>query len=257
MASPIRFLSDPRGDLLEEIGMIAYMGRDLGIRAKRFAMVIEDGVVKHVACDEGSELLEATSAEAILPIVQEMERERLEQLRKLAELRLAAELTVLGPVEALEYLQSEAVAAELRAAGVDDEVLQSAIAVVEPVALAERRRQAAEQAAAAELFSMSPAQAAAYLSKQQQALLDAGVPAAQLDEALAIVQSAASAAPGQAAGGSIGGADTDQKQVALVGGALAAVALAAAAGFYLSPAELVPADVVSATADLASAAAEL
>ena len=102
-----------------------------------------------------------------------------------------------------------------------------------------------------------PAQAAAYLSKQQQALLDAGVPAAQLDEALAIVQSAASAAPGQAAGGSIGGADTDQKQVALVGGALAAVALAAAAGFYLSPAELVPADVVSATADLASAAAEL
>ena len=249
-ASPIQFLSDPRGDMLEDIGMIAYMGRDLGIRSKRFAMVVEDGVVKHVACDEGTELLDTTSAEAILKVVQKLESERVEQARKLAELRLAAELSVLGAVDALEYLQSEAVVASLRAAGVDDSVREAAIAVVEPVVAAERRRQAAEQAAAAELFSMTPARAVEYLSTQQQVLLDAGVPRAQIDEALAVVRSAAGSTAGQTQALSMG-AGGGQNQAAVVGGVVAAAALVAAASFYLggSPTELVPTDMVaSATA---------
>ena len=52
--SPITMLADPRGDLLEAMGMIAYLGREMGIRSKRFAMLVEGGVVKFVAVDEGS-----------------------------------------------------------------------------------------------------------------------------------------------------------------------------------------------------------
>ena len=66
IAGNVNLLSDPRGDLAEGLGLIAYLGRDLGVRAKRFALVVDDGSISHVAVDEGSDNLENTSAEAIL-----------------------------------------------------------------------------------------------------------------------------------------------------------------------------------------------
>jgi hypothetical protein len=39
------------------------------VRSKRFALVLDDGIVTHVAVDEGSLALEATSAEAILDVL--------------------------------------------------------------------------------------------------------------------------------------------------------------------------------------------
>ena len=61
-ASPITMLADPRGDLLEAIGMIAYLGREMGIRSKRFAMLVENDVVKYVAVDEGSIAFEESAS---------------------------------------------------------------------------------------------------------------------------------------------------------------------------------------------------
>ena len=46
-------------------GLIAYLGREFGVRTKRFALVIEDGIIKKVAVDEGVNNLDATSVEAI------------------------------------------------------------------------------------------------------------------------------------------------------------------------------------------------
>jgi len=65
----VKLLSDPRGDLAEGLGLIAYLGRALGVRTKRFALVVEDGQIKHVAVDEGSDLLDTTSAETILEVL--------------------------------------------------------------------------------------------------------------------------------------------------------------------------------------------
>jgi peroxiredoxin len=67
--SPIVMLSDARGDLAEALGLIGYLGRALGVRSKRFALVLQDGVVKYKAVDEGSDKLVGTSAEAVLKFV--------------------------------------------------------------------------------------------------------------------------------------------------------------------------------------------
>lgn len=64
--APVVMLSDARGDLAESLGLIGYLGRALGVRSKRFALVVENNVVKYKAVDEGSEVLDATSADEIL-----------------------------------------------------------------------------------------------------------------------------------------------------------------------------------------------
>lgn len=69
--SGIQLVSDPRGDLSEAMGLIAYLGRALGVRAKRFALVLENGVVQHLVVDEGSVELEKTSAEQVMEFMQE------------------------------------------------------------------------------------------------------------------------------------------------------------------------------------------
>ena len=65
----VKLLSDPRGDLAEGLGLIAYLGKALGVRTKRFALVIEGNQIKHVAVDEGSDLLDTTSAESIIDVL--------------------------------------------------------------------------------------------------------------------------------------------------------------------------------------------
>jgi len=64
--APVTMLSDARGDLAESLGLIGYLGRGLGVRTKRFALIVEDGVVRYKAVDEGSDILTDTSAEAVV-----------------------------------------------------------------------------------------------------------------------------------------------------------------------------------------------
>jgi peroxiredoxin len=68
---PVTMLSDARGDLAEGIGLIGYLGRGLGVRSKRFALVVEDGVVTYKGVDEGAEKLASTSADSILAFLRE------------------------------------------------------------------------------------------------------------------------------------------------------------------------------------------
>jgi len=67
--SPIVMLSDARGDLAESLGLIGYLGRAMGVRSKRFALVVEDGVVVYKAVDEGAETMTSTSADAVYDFV--------------------------------------------------------------------------------------------------------------------------------------------------------------------------------------------
>ena len=59
-------LSDARGDLAESLGLIGYLGRALGVRSKRFALVVDNNVVQYKAVDEGSEILDTTSADSVV-----------------------------------------------------------------------------------------------------------------------------------------------------------------------------------------------
>ena len=70
--APIEVVGDPNGELVEALGMYANLGPTLGMRSKRFALVAEDGIVKHVAIDEGAEVCVKTSAQALLPIVKKL-----------------------------------------------------------------------------------------------------------------------------------------------------------------------------------------
>ena len=72
-SSPVVMVSDARGDLAESLGLIAYLGKALGVRSKRFALVVEDGFVKYKAVDQGSDALENTSAERVLEFIEDDE----------------------------------------------------------------------------------------------------------------------------------------------------------------------------------------
>ena len=50
-SAPVVMLSDARGDLSEALGLIGYLGRALGVRSKRFALVIDNGIVQYKAVD--------------------------------------------------------------------------------------------------------------------------------------------------------------------------------------------------------------
>ncbi len=163
---PIEFAADPVGELLESLGMIAFLGKGLGVRSKRFALIAEDGVAVHVAIDEGSEELHETSADALLPVVEGFERQA--------------------------------------------------------------RAAAAEAVAAAEIYKMAPSEALAYLKAESDALLAAGMDAAELEEAIDIVAAAAASSAAAAASAETGGAVG-------VGVALAALAIGAGAYFVYGP----------------------
>ena len=45
------------------------MGFGLGLRSKRFVVVAEGGVAKHVLVDEGSDSMQATSAEKVVQLL--------------------------------------------------------------------------------------------------------------------------------------------------------------------------------------------
>lgn len=63
----VLFLSDGNGEFTKEIGMdFDGSGIGLGTRSKRYAMVVEDGVVKALATEDSPGVAEASTAEAIL-----------------------------------------------------------------------------------------------------------------------------------------------------------------------------------------------
>ena len=47
------FLSDADGDAVKALGLAEDMGYGYGVRSKRFVMIVQNGVVKHVSVDEG------------------------------------------------------------------------------------------------------------------------------------------------------------------------------------------------------------
>jgi peroxiredoxin len=62
----IQFLADGNGDFAKKVGMVLDLtSRGLGVRSKRYALIVENGVVKHVAVDETG--VEKTTADALLP----------------------------------------------------------------------------------------------------------------------------------------------------------------------------------------------
>jgi len=67
MGKELTFFSDADGWVLRAVGLVDDMGFGLGVRSQRFALVLKDGVVEHIAVDEAAgDAPEATSAEAII-----------------------------------------------------------------------------------------------------------------------------------------------------------------------------------------------
>jgi len=62
----VTMLCDADGDLVKELGLAEDMGFGIGMRSKRFALLLEDGTVKQVFTDEGMEDCSATSADAMV-----------------------------------------------------------------------------------------------------------------------------------------------------------------------------------------------
>eukprot|EP00967_Tisochrysis_lutea_P146849 scaffold277913_cov30-Tisochrysis_lutea.AAC.1 len=68
-ADNVVMLSDGDGDLVRSLGLVDDMGFGVGVRSKRFALFCEDGVVSHVAVDEGMDSLVESSAEKMIALV--------------------------------------------------------------------------------------------------------------------------------------------------------------------------------------------
>jgi peroxiredoxin len=69
----IRFLSDGNGDFVRSIGLDNdSTPRGMGVRAKRFAMIVEDGTVRWIAAETNPGEVIASSAARILEALDEM-----------------------------------------------------------------------------------------------------------------------------------------------------------------------------------------
>jgi peroxiredoxin len=63
----VKFLADGSADFAKAVGMeLDATARGLGIRSKRYAMILEDGVVKHLAVEDVPSSASVSAAEAIL-----------------------------------------------------------------------------------------------------------------------------------------------------------------------------------------------
>lgn len=65
----ITVLADGDGDLVQQLGLVEDMGYGVGVRSKRFAMIVEDGVVQRIEIDEGMDTCENTRADNIVKIL--------------------------------------------------------------------------------------------------------------------------------------------------------------------------------------------
>lgn len=62
-------LSDADGDFVKSMGLADDMGFGVGIRSKRFAMAVQDGIVTHIMTDEGMDDCSGTSAKVVLKAI--------------------------------------------------------------------------------------------------------------------------------------------------------------------------------------------
>jgi glutaredoxin/glutathione-dependent peroxiredoxin len=63
----ITFLADGNGDFAKAVGLENDMApRGFGVRSKRYAMLVEDGVVKALNVEDAPGIVQASSAEALL-----------------------------------------------------------------------------------------------------------------------------------------------------------------------------------------------
>lgn len=66
-AGKIEFLADGNGDFAKAVDLwLDASGAGLGIRSRRYAMVVEDGVVKSLSVDENPSKAEKSSAESMM-----------------------------------------------------------------------------------------------------------------------------------------------------------------------------------------------
>ena len=69
-AGKIEMLSDGSGDFVKAIGLeIDLTGFGLGVRSKRYAMLVEDGVVKVLNIDESPPVHDKSSAETLCSMI--------------------------------------------------------------------------------------------------------------------------------------------------------------------------------------------
>jgi peroxiredoxin len=61
----LTMLSDADGAALRALGLVDDLGFGMGERSNRFALLAENGVVKHMAVDEGMNTLDASSVDAV------------------------------------------------------------------------------------------------------------------------------------------------------------------------------------------------
>lgn len=65
-AGVVAILCDADGDLVNALGLAEDMGFGIGIRSKRFAILLEEGKVQQVFTDEGMDDCSSTSADALV-----------------------------------------------------------------------------------------------------------------------------------------------------------------------------------------------
>jgi Redoxin len=68
-SAPITVLADGDGDLVQQLGLVEDMGYGIGIRSKRFVLILEDGVVQRLEVDEGMEECDKTRPQNIIKIL--------------------------------------------------------------------------------------------------------------------------------------------------------------------------------------------
>jgi glutaredoxin/glutathione-dependent peroxiredoxin len=68
-SSDLLVLSDGDGDFVKSLGLADDMGFGVGVRSKRFVLVLQDGKVENIVVDEGLNDCSVTSAEAILKLL--------------------------------------------------------------------------------------------------------------------------------------------------------------------------------------------
>jgi len=68
-ANLIKALGFAYADVLDNKEKNQWLQFNAGVRSQRFALIVEDGVVRHVAVDPGTMELDTTSAESILAVL--------------------------------------------------------------------------------------------------------------------------------------------------------------------------------------------
>ena len=68
-ADSIHMVADGSGEFASAVGLeLDLVSRGLGVRSRRYAMVVDDGVVTHILVDEGP-ALEVSGAESVLDLL--------------------------------------------------------------------------------------------------------------------------------------------------------------------------------------------